>query len=282
LPTTVFFEWGTTTSYGNTFVLAQNPIDGNSSVIVFTDLSGLAPETTYHFRIQATNELGTIIGEDLTLKTFATMDADGNGYYSVQIGSQTWLTENLRTTKFLNGDLIGTTNPATKDILSESTPNYQWAPEGIESNADIYGRLYSWYAVIDNRLLCPTGWKIPSDAEWTILTDFLINNGYGIDGDGNDIAKSMASKTGWTQSQEVGTISNDPSNNSSGFTALPAGSRFGGDKFTTLGYTCTWWSSSEQLANTAWYRELYSSVSSINIGVTDKRASAFSIRCVKE
>lgn len=282
LPTTVLFEWGTTTSFGNTIDLTQNPIDGNSSVNVFTDLSGLSPMTTYYFRIKATNELGTSFGEILTFKTFAAIDADGNGYYSVQIGSQTWLTENLKTTKFLNGDIIGTTIPATKDVLSESAPNYQWAPNGIESNVDIYGRLYSWYAVIDIRHLCPTGWSIPTDTEWTILTDFLTNNGYGIDGSGNDIAKSMAAKTGWNPSEAMSIISNDPGNNSSGFTALPAGYRFGGDRFTTLGYVCTWWTSSEQLASTALYRELYNSVSFINIGITVKSASACSIRCIKK
>jgi uncharacterized protein (TIGR02145 family) len=281
LSTTVTFEWGTTTGYGNTITPTQNPISGNTTQNINTELSGLAPETIYHFRIVATNELGTTNGEDLTFKTFAAIDADGNGYYSVNIGTQTWLTENIRTTKFSNGDLIGTTDPATKDISSESTPNYRWAPEGIESNVAIYGRLYSWYAVIDSRQICPTGWHVPSDTEWTTLTDYLINNGYGIGGSGSDIAKSMAAQSGWTTVPAEGAISNDPSNNSSGFNALPAGYRFGGNTFTNIGYTCTWWSSTEIETSTAWYRELYYSVSDINAAVTDKHVSAFSVRCIK-
>ncbi|MCE5347372.1 MAG: hypothetical protein LLG13_13945 [Bacteroidales bacterium] len=281
LSSTVSFEWGTTTEYGNTLTALQSPLTGSTLVNISADLSELTPETTYHFRISATNELGTTNGEDLTFKTFAAIDADGNGYYSVNIGTQTWLTENIRTTKFSNGDLIGTTDPATKDISNESTPNYQWAPNGIESNVPIYGRLYSWYAVIDGRHICPTGWHVPSDAEWTTLADYLINNGYGIGGSGNGIAKSMAAITGWTTVSEEGSIGNDPSNNSSGFTALPAGYRFSSNTFTNIGYVCTWWSSTEDQTSTAWYRELYYSVSSINTVITNKNVSAFSVRCIK-
>ena len=72
-------------------------------------------------------------------------DADGNVYTSVTIGTQVWMKENLKTTKYGNGDLIGTTTPATLDISLESTPKYQWAYEGNESNVNTYGRLYTWY-----------------------------------------------------------------------------------------------------------------------------------------
>ena len=94
-------------------------------------------------------------------------------------GSQVWMVENLKTTIYRNGDLVGTTTPATLDITSENTPEYQWAYDGIESNVVTYGRLYTWYAVTDSRNICPTGWHFPSDAVWITLIDYLKNNGYG-------------------------------------------------------------------------------------------------------
>ncbi len=94
-------------------------------------------------------------------------------FNAIIIGTQVWLQENLKTTRYNNGDLIGTTTPATFDIRPESTPKYQWAYEGNESKADTFGRLYTWYAVTDSRGICPIGWHVPADAEWTTLTDFL-------------------------------------------------------------------------------------------------------------
>ena len=126
-------------------------------------------------------------------------DIDGNVYRTITIGTQVWMAENLKTTKYRNGDLIGTTTPATLVIEGESTPKYQWAYDGNESNVATYGRLYTWYVATDSRNVCPIGWHVPTDAEWTTLTDYLIKNGYGY-GDGYkgmDIAKSMAATSGW-------------------------------------------------------------------------------------
>jgi uncharacterized protein (TIGR02145 family) len=93
-------------------------------------------------------------------------DKDGNIYNSVTIGTQMWITENLKTTKYSNGDAIPTT---TLDISLESTPKYQWAYGDDSTNIATYGRLYTWYAVIDSRNICPTGWHVPTDAEWETL-----------------------------------------------------------------------------------------------------------------
>ena len=99
-------------------------------------------------------------------------DIDGNVYRTINIGTQVWMAENLKTTRYCNGDLIGTTTPATLDIESESAPEYQWAYDGNESNVTTYGRLYTWYVANDSRNVCSAGWHIPSDAEWTDLTEF--------------------------------------------------------------------------------------------------------------
>src|SRR5512133_2727329 len=105
-------------------------------------------------------------------------DIDGNVYQTITIGTQVWMVENLKTTKYRNGDLIGTTTPASLVIEGESAPKYQWAYDGNESNVAIHGRLYTWYVATDSRNVCPTGWHVPSDAEWTVLTDYLIKNGH--------------------------------------------------------------------------------------------------------
>lgn len=96
-------------------------------------------------------------------------DIDGNVYSTVTIGTQVWMIENLKTTKYRNGDLIGTTIPATLDIRDENTPKYQWAYAGNESNVSIYGRLYTLYAIEDSRNICPHGWHVPNNTEWELL-----------------------------------------------------------------------------------------------------------------
>ena len=178
-------------------------------------------------------------------------DKDGNVYTSVTIGTQVWLVENLKTTKYRNGDLIGTTTPSTLDITAETTPKYQWAYDGNESNAATYGRLYTWYAVTDIRNLCPTGWHVPSDVEWTTLENYLIANGYNYDGTTteNKIAKSLATATNWTSSSNTGVVGNTDfpgKRNATGFSALPGGIREGGGTFTgDLSFYGLWWSSTE-------------------------------------
>jgi uncharacterized protein (TIGR02145 family) len=119
-------------------------------------------------------------------------DIDRDIYKTVTIGTQVWMAENLKTTKYSNGDSIGTTTPATLDITTEKTPKYRWSYGGEESNVAKYGRLYTWYAATDSRNVCPTGWHVPTDAEWTTLTNYLTNNGYGYKGSASDITKSMA------------------------------------------------------------------------------------------
>ena len=84
-------------------------------------------------------------------------DIDGNVYQTVTIGKQVWMAEDLKTTRYRNGDLIGPTTPATLDINSESSPKYQWAYDGDEKNVATYGRLYTWYAVADGRNIAPVG-----------------------------------------------------------------------------------------------------------------------------
>jgi uncharacterized protein (TIGR02145 family) len=209
--------------------------------------------------------------DDTPTDTITVTDVDGNVYNTVMIGTQVWMKENLKTTKYNNGDLIGTTSPATLDIYGEDAAKYQWAYDGNESNVATYGRLYTWYAVTDSRNLCPTGWHVPSDAEWTALTDYLTNNGYGYEGSGGDIAKSMASSVGNDQG----------SNNRSGFTALQSGCRLDDGTFVGVGFGGYWWSSTEDPTLNAYSREIYCDKSSV-FNYLNVKQYGFSVRCLKD
>jgi len=203
-------------------------------------------------------------------------DVDGNSYNTVKIGDQWWMSANLKTTAFNNGDPIATTASAGLDITGESEPKYQWSYSGDPYWATVYGRLYTWYAITDSRGVCPDGWRIPTEADWTTLFDFLTNNGFGYEGSGSDIAKSMAATTLWSASAVPGTIGNDmATNNSSGFTALPGGFRVGNGAFNNAGSQGLWWSSGNGT-----YKALWNSSGEITQSATNKNVGA-SVRCIK-
>ena len=152
-------------------------------------------------------------------------DVDGNIYKTVTIGTQTWMAENLKTTKYRNGDLIETT--LANDLSGESTPKYQVVYDRDEKNVAIYGRLYTWHAVTDTRSIAPTGWHVPNYREWVMLMDFL---GGETRAGGQLKAKGI---TLW-ESPNLG------ASNSTGFSALPGGYWSGG--FYQKGVTGNWWS----------------------------------------
>lgn len=159
-------------------------------------------------------------------------DQDGNIYKTIKIGSQTWMAENLRTTKYRNGDPIATTTPSTKDISSEKQPKYQWTFDFNvgENNVCTYGRMYTWYAIDDSRDVAPSGWHVPTVNDWNILMNFL----------GDDSLLGLKLK-------EIGTKHWDSPNlgttNESGFTVLPGGIRKSNGTFYKLGEYSKWWCS---------------------------------------
>jgi uncharacterized protein (TIGR02145 family) len=194
-------------------------------------------------------------------------DIDGNVYHTVTIGTQVWMVENLKTTKYRNGDPIPyvTDNLNWEALGNIPTGGYCWYNNDT-LNKVFYGALYNWYAVTDNRNIAPAGWHVPSDAEWTILTDYL--GGLSVAGG---------------KLKEDGTLHwispNWEATNSTGFTALPGGYRSYA-YFTFLGYYGRWWSSST--ANyTAWYRGLC-----FSDGITYRdnyvKKSGFYVRCVRD
>ena len=228
-------------------------------------------------------------------QTNSVKDIDGNVYLTITIGTQVWMAENLKTTKYSNGDLIGTTTPSTLVIEGESKAKYQWAYNGHENNVNTYGRLYTWYVATDTRNVCPTGWHVPTDAEWTILTDFLKNNGYGYGTGykGMDIAKSMSATSGWVADNIPGSVGNDQtSNNSTGFTALPSGGRLEDGSFYNIGHIGCWWSATETTgfmqclsgvfvnATGGVFRDIYHDYCYVN-SYSNNAHYGMSIRCLK-
>jgi len=197
-------------------------------------------------------------------------DVDGNIYHYVVIGTQTWMGENLRTTKYNDGTAIPlvTQDSAWRQLI---TPGYCWYNNDA-SNKNTYGALYNWYAVNTGKL-APTGWHIPTDAEWTILTIYL---------GGDTVAGGKMKSTGTI---EAGTglwySPNTGATNKSGFSALPAGYRHGSGAFYESGYFTSWWSSSVDGDGDAWDRRLYNTDSDV-VRIGDGQFIGVSVRCVRD
>jgi len=278
--------WSTTPQ--PTILNSKTTLTGDSTFFTVS-INGLASGSTYYVRAYATNSAGTAYGEQVSFITvkydsLSIKDIDGNVYHSVKIGLQTWMVEDLKTTKYSNGDLIGTTNPITKDIADEVSPKYQWAYNGNDSNAFKYGRLYTWYAATDSRKIAPKGWHVASDAEWITLQNYLIANGYNYDGTKTDnkIAKSICSTSLWAPCLIEGAIGNDlTKNNSSGFSAVPGGYRGTDGTFYILNWVSDHWTSTENSSDFAWIHAL--GYTSADLGYYSKNKNyGFSIRCIKD
>lgn len=213
-------------------------------------------------------------------------DIDGNVYNTVRIGNQCWMKENLRTTHYADNTEI----PVGNTSYSGTEP-YRYAPNNDESNVSTYGYLYNWAAVMHGESssyvipsgvqgICPTGWHVPSDAEWTQLTDYVSSQSQYVCGNDNTIAKALASTTGWDSSTTTCAVGNTPSgNNATGFSALPAG--FYDVICDFFGSNATFWSATEGDDNYAYYRSLGYNYALVNRGDYLKD-NGFSVRCVRD
>jgi len=279
--TSLVFEYGLTDSYGQITVPTQSPLDGANTTNINTMITGLTSGLTYHFRLKTENSKGVVFGEDMSFTTTVS-DLDGNGYSTVTIGTQVWMVENLKTTKYRNGDLIGTTNPATLNISGETSPKYQWAYQGDENLVVDYGRLYTWYTISDNRILAPDGWHVSTPDEWSTLIQYLIDNGYGAVSDIHDIAGSMASTSYWNSSNVIGSPGYDLiNNNSSGFKANPAGQRDANSNFNSMNSSCSWWTSTEADSYNAYGRKMNYNRTYLTT-LNYPKIFGFSVRCVRD
>jgi uncharacterized protein (TIGR02145 family) len=219
------------------------------------------------------------IGSQITVT-----DIDGNLYNAVVIGDQVWMVENLKTTKYNDGTDIPLVTDNT-DWSNLTTPAYCWLKNDETTYKNTYGALYNWHTVNTGNL-CPAGWHVPTDAEWTTMEDYLIANGYNFDSSitGNKIAKSLASTTIWTSSTTVGAVGNTdyPTfRNKTDFTALPGGVRTVIGLFSPIDCYGDWWSATEYDAVSAWYRGLSYSDSYVERNSNSLKLG-MSVRCVRD
>jgi uncharacterized protein (TIGR02145 family) len=268
---------------------SQNPTisdnkktNGSGSGVFQVNVSGLTSNTSYYMRTYATNSLGISYGNELNFKTFAVIDVDGNGYHSVTFGDQIWLTENLKTSKYNNGDLIGTTFPATLNISSEDTPKYQWIYDLDSNLISTYGRYYTWYAATDDRKICPTGWHLPTPNEFSTMEVYLSANGFEFEGGSGYISKSLASNSGWREYATPGTPGNDQNtNNRSGFTAAPGGYRIFDYTFGSETMMSAFWTSFPKDDQDAFFQEIGNNYFYLFLTYGNKK-NGIPVRCVKD
>ena len=195
------------------------------------------------------------------------VDIDGNEYATVIIGNQVWMSENLKVTKYRDGTAIptGLSNSEWENTTSGAYAVY----DNNETHADTYGYLYNWYAVDDSRNIAPDGWHVPTDDEWTTLTDYL---------GGTSVAGGKMKETGTSHWNSP----NTGATNESGFTAFPGGYRYGSNGYyNDVGSYGYFWSSSEPHSSNAWERKLYYDDSGVNRVNTIKKRG-FSVRCVRD
>ena len=198
-------------------------------------------------------------------------DAESNSYKTVYIGTQQWMAENLKVSKYSDGTTIPNITDNT-EWYNNTTGAWSYYNNDAANNAK-YGKLYNWYAVSKtsngNKNVCPTGWHVPTDTEWTVLTDYL--GGYNV-AEGGKL-------------KEVGTTSwnspNTSATNTSLFTGLPGGSRNSNGNYNSIGYYGSWWSSSESNTGNAWYRFLNYDGGNANRS-NNSRRSGLSVRCLRD
>ena len=259
--TNVKLEYGTKSGYGSQTEYPQNPVSGFTDTNVSVELSGLISGQTFYFRVVATNEYGQTNGDGLTFAT-TVKDGDGNTCNTITIGTQTWLSENLKTTKYNDGTTIPlVANNA--DWSNSTAPVYCWYNNGQATYCNTLGALYNLYAVNMNKL-CPTGWHVPTDGDWTTLANNL---------GGHNVAGGKLKETGTTH----WSTPNTGATNESGFTALPGGYHYSNGTFIGIGSSGIWWSSTINIA-----RELNSVSGEIVTAVGYNNKCGLSVRCVRD
>ena len=197
-------------------------------------------------------------------------DVEGNSYKSVYIGTQQWMGENLKTAKYSDGTSIPNITDNTQ-WSNNTTGAWAYYNNDAANNAK-YGKLYNWYAVSPitngNKNICPIGWHVPSDAEWTVLTDYL---------GGQNVAGGKL--------KEVGTTSwlspNTGATNASLFTGLPGGSRYYNGDYYYIGIDGYWWSSTENNTDNAWNRNLNNDAGNA-YSINYNKRTGFSVRCLRD
>jgi uncharacterized protein (TIGR02145 family) len=279
--------WSTSTN--PTIALTTKTNDGAGTGAFTSNITGLTTNTTYYVRAYATNTLGTAYGNEITFTTLQNStainipgpnvtDIDGNTYQSVTNCGLTFTKTNLDVSKYSDGTPIPqVTDPTAWANLTTGAWCYY---NNDAATGTTYGKLYNWYAAAGiydaaslsnpalRKKLAPTGYHVPTDAEWSTLTTCL---------GGESVAGGTMKEAGTTHWNSPNTLAT----NSSGFTGLPGGYRYLNGTFNLVGYYGNWWSSSEGDTTIAWTRYLY-----YDNGNADRASSykklGFSVRCLRD
>ncbi len=222
-------------------------------------------------------------------------DIDGNEYATLNIANREWMAENLRTTRFADGTDIptGFSNSEWGDLETSAYAVYPHEDvEGIDSEqemVDIYGKLYNWYAVTDERDLCPEGWYVPTDEEWTLFTNYLIDkyDEVALANVGNSLksCRQVGSPLGGDCDTEEHPRWNAHSTQYGtdifGYNALPGGFRYTSGAFASIKAMAYWWTSKEDTPDTAWSRGVARTLGLVTRN-NHNQGSGFGVRCIRE
>jgi uncharacterized protein (TIGR02145 family) len=251
------------------------------------------------YRVVVTNSDTTGIQIKMIASAGTVTDVDGNVYQTVRIGSQVWMVENLRVTKYNDGSAISL-DTSTATWVNDTTPKYCFYNNTTIKN---YGALYNWYVVSPSnpKKIAPVGWHVPSNSEWFDLLKSMVFNGYnwdgtrdssGINNNGdNTLGKSLAAKTDWNtqigagRDTSKGIIGFDlTKNNSSGFSALPSGYRNLDGKCYARGNLSNWWTATQLLgdASRAENRDLNYASFYLGTSSADLKSYGHSVRLLKD
>ena len=255
----------------------------NAKTGVFTEqITELNPNTNYNVRAYATNANGTSYGEQKSFTTapYQITDIDGNTYNTVIIGNQIWMAENLKVTHYADGTAIQLISDNTDwEDLDDEDKAYCWYDNNLVYK-DTYGALYTWAAAMNGESssnlnpsgvqgVCPDGWHLPSDDEWTELTDHL---------GGESVAGGKMKETGTSHWNSP----NTGATNESGFSALPGGHRYNiNGTFNILGIRGHWWSSTEADTGNTYFRYLANNNAEA-CRSNNSKSYGFSVRCIRD
>ena len=286
-------------SHNPNVLTAPHTTDGNGIGSFSSSITGLASNFTYYVRAYATNMYGTVYGNEVSISipvnpngdekscpgTPTVTDIDGNVYNTIHIGGQCWMRENLKSTKYADGTVVAL------GVSSSATIPYRKYPYNDSTYVSVYGYLYNWPAAMRGASssdgtpsgvqgICPSGWHLPSDAEWTQLADYVSSQSEYLCGYGSTrIAKALAAATEWSEGWNycaVGSNVND--NNATGFGGLPAG-----NGSSNYGENAYFLSSTEASDGSVWVRNLdHHHATFDRTDIFSYKYSYNSVRCLRD
>lgn len=264
--TSVTVEYGTSQGYGSTFTVTPAPITASKQMDFTVD--NLLPNTDYYLRVKAVNLVGTTYSNEFRCKTYSFQDIDHNYYHTVKAGTQEWLQENLKTLHYQNGDPIAVL-PFDNDWANASTGACTYYNYDLDLGKK-YGFLYNYYAATDTRNVCPAGWHVPTQSEWTVLINYA---------GGESVAAPklrIAGISNWNP------LYYTEADNSTGLTISGSGKRQNTGEYWGMDYNATLWTTTPWTVDPSFINtmRIFENQSNTEFSPEWKNAGA-GIRCLK-